>query len=216
MSTRLPYEDNLSNNWKELPLPDEDQAWLDMKRRLDEDEDRPGIVWWRRGCMLWGLLLGLGVLIAWWFLDSPQWLGGKQKNNELSGQTVDSVSNKQDKPRGNKQSESDFLKDSSNSQHKIANDTTGQEKSNPSKTGGNKTTDEPNDFQDRNRDHLKKQVLTTREEKQNKLDKKISFNKRTVQGESLKINCEQSNSSPEGNPTYLEFRQDQLEKLFRN
>ena len=30
------------------------------------------------------------------------------------------------------------------------------------------------------------------------------------------FNCEQSNSSPEGNPTYLEFRQDQLEKLFRN
>lgn len=191
MSTRLPYEDNLSNNWKELPLPDEDQAWLDMKRRLDEDEDRPGIVWWRRGCMLWGLLLGLGVLIAWWFLDPPQWLGGKQKNNELSGQTVDSVSNKQDKPRGNKQSESEFLKDSIISQHEIGNDTTGPKKSNPSKTGENKTTDEPNDFQDRNRDHLKEQVLTTREENQNKLDKKSSFNKRTVQRKSLKINSQQ-------------------------
>ena len=39
MSDRLPYEEQLVQQWNDLPLPDEDMAWADMKRRLEEDDD---------------------------------------------------------------------------------------------------------------------------------------------------------------------------------
>ena len=35
MSERLPYEDHLQQHWADLPLPDENKAWEDMRRRLE-------------------------------------------------------------------------------------------------------------------------------------------------------------------------------------
>ncbi len=62
MSELLPYENELANQLHNLPLPDENMAWADMKRRLDEDDDNIAPVWWR-GCALWGLL-GMILFVA--------------------------------------------------------------------------------------------------------------------------------------------------------
>lgn len=67
MEQKLPYEQQLSEQWINLPQPNEDICWADMKKRLEEDDDeRPIIFWWRRGCGLWGLLLIAMVSIGWW------------------------------------------------------------------------------------------------------------------------------------------------------
>lgn len=73
MSERLPYEQQLQQQWTDIPLPDENAAWDDMARRLKEDDDDKGIVfWWRPGC---GLLLGLLLVIlglGWWIVRSEK------------------------------------------------------------------------------------------------------------------------------------------------
>jgi len=56
MNERLPYEEQLSEKWNDLPLPDENMAWADMRRRLDEEEKRRVIPFWLNGCAGWGLL----------------------------------------------------------------------------------------------------------------------------------------------------------------
>jgi hypothetical protein len=65
MSERLPYEDRLKQDWTELPLPDEDMSWRDMKRRLEEDDDKPFFIWWRPGCAVWGLVLITLLVVGW-------------------------------------------------------------------------------------------------------------------------------------------------------
>ena len=73
MSERLPYEKQLSQHWNELPMPDVAMAWADMKRRLDEDDDRPLVPIWLRGCAGW-LLLGLIVAgLCWWIVRPEKW-----------------------------------------------------------------------------------------------------------------------------------------------
>lgn len=68
MSERLPYEEQLQQQLRDFPLPDENAAWEDMRRRLEEDDDDGVIVWWRKGCAGWGLLL-LGLLaLGWWIM----------------------------------------------------------------------------------------------------------------------------------------------------
>ena len=73
MSEKLPYEEQLNHAWDELPLPDEDIAWKDMKRRLDEDDDDkivvppPG-----RGCGIGALLIGLLLAGGLWLLLRPE------------------------------------------------------------------------------------------------------------------------------------------------
>ncbi len=42
MNEHVPYEDELKKRLDDLPLPNENIAWEDMKRRLDkDDDDRP-------------------------------------------------------------------------------------------------------------------------------------------------------------------------------
>lgn len=72
MSDRLPYEEKLAHQWTDLPLPDENMAWEDMKRRLEEDEDDGIIPFWLRGCGLWGLLLIALIGIGWWLFWKPK------------------------------------------------------------------------------------------------------------------------------------------------
>lgn len=72
MSDRLPYEEQLSQQLNDLPLPDENIAWEDMKRRLEKDDDNGIIPIWLRGCGLWGLLLLVLVGIGWWLLRQPK------------------------------------------------------------------------------------------------------------------------------------------------
>lgn len=81
MAERLPYEEQLSQQWNDLPLPDENMAWADMRRRLDEDDDKPPVAWWRRGCMLWGLLF-IAAAVAGWLLLKPQNWFRKENHKE--------------------------------------------------------------------------------------------------------------------------------------
>ena len=66
MNERLPYEEQIEQQWDDLPLPDETISWEDMKRRLEEGEDNGILPFWLRGCGLWGLLLVVLVGIGWW------------------------------------------------------------------------------------------------------------------------------------------------------
>lgn len=83
MSERLPYEEQLTHQWDALPLPDENLAWADMKRRLDKDEDRKPMAWWRSGCLLYGLLL-LAILAGGWLLLKPAKWFNKNKENAVT------------------------------------------------------------------------------------------------------------------------------------
>jgi hypothetical protein len=67
MSDRLPYEEQLNQQWNDLPLPDENMAWEDMNRRLEEDDDKPITPLWLRGCGLWGMLSVILLGFGWWF-----------------------------------------------------------------------------------------------------------------------------------------------------
>ena len=81
MEERLPYEEQLNQQWGDLPLPDENLAWADMRRRLEEEEDRPPVAWWRRGCLLWALLLGTLLAAGWFVLKPVNWFQ-KEKQKE--------------------------------------------------------------------------------------------------------------------------------------
>ncbi|MEP7373658.1 MAG: hypothetical protein ABI675_09745 [Chitinophagaceae bacterium] len=81
MSDRLPYEEQINQQLNDLPLPDENMAWEDMKRRLEEEDDDGIIPIWLRGCGLWGLLLVVLVGIGWWLFR-------QQKNENIRKQVV--------------------------------------------------------------------------------------------------------------------------------
>ena len=87
MSEKLPYEEKLNELWNGLPLPDEDMAWRDMKRRLDEDDDDKIVVPPpKRGCGMGALLIGLLLIGGFWFLLRPEkWF--MKKETETAQQT---------------------------------------------------------------------------------------------------------------------------------
>src|SRR6188508_733222 len=91
MNEKLPYEEQLDQVWDDLPLPNEDMAWKDMKRRLDEDDDDKIVVPPpRRGCGIGALLIGLLLLGSLWFLLRPGiWF--TKKENETAQQTKNNV-----------------------------------------------------------------------------------------------------------------------------
>src|SRR5690242_13239330 len=91
MSERLPYEEQLQQRWNDLPLPDENMAWADMKRRLDKD-DNDGIVWWRPGCALWGLALLLLLALGWWLMHEMR-THDKNREQQKISQTAERTIN---------------------------------------------------------------------------------------------------------------------------
>lgn len=111
MNDRLPYEEQLSEQLNDLPLPDENMAWEDMKRRLEEDDDIGIIPFWLRGCGIWGLLLLVLVGIGWWLI-SPVKPGNKKqetgyvKNIPQKGDTTVIKKNKIDVDSSGKESNS--------------------------------------------------------------------------------------------------------------
>src|SRR6185436_4431166 len=88
MNDRLPYEEQLAQQWNDLPLPDENMAWDDMKRRLEEDDNDRIIPIWLRGCGLWALVGIVLIAIGWWFVN-------KQANKQQRTENV-SISKEQD------------------------------------------------------------------------------------------------------------------------
>lgn len=83
MSERLPYEEQLAQQWNDLPLPDENMAWTDMKRRLEEDDDRRIIPFWLRGCSLWGLVGLILLAIGWWIIRPEKWWNKKEVTEKI-------------------------------------------------------------------------------------------------------------------------------------
>lgn len=89
MSERLPYETQLAGQWSattagtDFPLPDENLAWADMRLRLDEDEEKRPVAWWRWGCLGWALLGLLAVGAGWYFLQPQKWFSENRKNETV-------------------------------------------------------------------------------------------------------------------------------------
>ncbi len=79
MSERLPYEDSIHDQLNDLPLPNEDRSWEQMRKLLEEDDDNrvpPPI--FLRGCLGWGLLLLLVLGGLWLWLRPEKWLHKKE------------------------------------------------------------------------------------------------------------------------------------------
>src|SRR5689334_6572811 len=82
MNKRLPYEEQLAEQLKEVSLPDENMAWADMKRRLDEDDDDRVIPFWLSGCLLWTLLGVVVLTLGWWIVRPEKWFGRKKLDKD--------------------------------------------------------------------------------------------------------------------------------------
>ena len=95
MNKRLPYEEELSKQLSDLPLPDENAAWQGMKRRLDEDRDGGVIIPPpRKGCLGYSLLLALLAIVIWLVINPAKWPWNKnQKESILSGNVHNSEKN---------------------------------------------------------------------------------------------------------------------------
>lgn len=98
MNNKLPYEQQLEDQLVDLPLPDENAAWEDMRQRLEEDDDRI-IPFWLRGCGLWSLVGIIILAISWWIIRPEKFWSKKQ---EVENTTPDSYRDKNQKETGNK------------------------------------------------------------------------------------------------------------------
>ena len=89
MNKRLPYEEELLKQLMDLPLPDEQVSWNDMKRRLDEDND-DGIIIppVKKGCIAYGLLLVLLVIILVLIVRPGKWFSHRKEKNIVSSEKV--------------------------------------------------------------------------------------------------------------------------------
>ncbi|MEO5893530.1 MAG: hypothetical protein ABIQ31_24970 [Ferruginibacter sp.] len=84
MSEHLPYEDELSKRLSDLPLPDEDMAWEDMKRRMEkEDDDGPIVPPLLKGCGGYALLLLILVIAGLFIIDPLKWFHDKDKKENI-------------------------------------------------------------------------------------------------------------------------------------
>ncbi|MGZ3938570.1 MAG: hypothetical protein ACXVLT_07805 [Flavisolibacter sp.] len=74
MSERLPYEE-IDRQFNDLPMPDEESSWQKMKERLDKDDDDGAILppVLLRSCVGWGLVLMIGLTIAWLVIRPERW-----------------------------------------------------------------------------------------------------------------------------------------------
>jgi len=87
----MPYEEQLNQQWLELPLPDENLAWDDMRRRLEEKDDDRFFFWWRRGCLGWLLILLVAGGAAWYFLRTGEPKNKEQRNDEVKEKPVSKI-----------------------------------------------------------------------------------------------------------------------------
>src|SRR6266498_4686245 len=82
MNERLPYEEQLVQQLSDLPLPDENMAWADMKGRLEKDDKDRFIPFWLRGCFLWFLFGILLLSLGWWIIRPEKWFKKKKTEQE--------------------------------------------------------------------------------------------------------------------------------------
>ena len=84
MNKKLPYEQKIEDRLADLSLPDEDMAWEDMRKRLEEDDDGGIIPVWLRGCGLWSLLGVVILAVGWWIIRPEKWWNEKQQTENIS------------------------------------------------------------------------------------------------------------------------------------
>ncbi|HEX6334562.1 MAG TPA: hypothetical protein VFZ78_10070 [Flavisolibacter sp.] len=76
MSEKLPYEDMMQNGFDDLPVPDAEQAWHDMRQKLDQEDRRRRIIppFFLSGCAGWiaAGVLGALLLVTGWFIFYQQ------------------------------------------------------------------------------------------------------------------------------------------------
>lgn len=90
MKDELPYEELIKQRLEDIPLPDEDMAWEDMRRRLEEDKERRIIPFWLNGCLGWGLIGLLVIGLSWWIFRPDRWFDSGSGTEKVSQQrTVD-------------------------------------------------------------------------------------------------------------------------------
>ena len=93
MNKRLPYEEELSRQLNDLPLPDENISWEDMNRRLEGDDDNNVIIPPAKNWMpwLWLFVFAIGHYII--FIARPDtWNGNTSKKStdsiEVAGDKI--------------------------------------------------------------------------------------------------------------------------------
>jgi hypothetical protein len=92
MNDRLPYDDLLAGKLNELPLPDENMAWEDMKKRLEEDERDHLFPIWFTGCGVWVIGALLIVAIGWWLARPEKWFTDQKERHVILNTMHDSSS----------------------------------------------------------------------------------------------------------------------------
>ena len=85
MSEHLPYEE-LDQQFNDLPLPDESASWEKMKKKLDGDDDDGRIIppVFLRSCLGWGMLLLVGLTVAWLIVRPERWWSETTKAKQTS------------------------------------------------------------------------------------------------------------------------------------
>jgi len=76
----------MAHQLNELPLPEENIAWEDMEKRLEEDNDDTGLIWWRPGCILGGVLLLVLLASGWWLVRPEKWFSNKKEIRQSARQ----------------------------------------------------------------------------------------------------------------------------------
>jgi len=77
MNKRLPYEEEMARRLENIPLPGENEAWADMKRRLEEEDGDRFIPFWLNGCLSWALLGVIALTVGWWIVRPEKWFDKK-------------------------------------------------------------------------------------------------------------------------------------------
>ena len=132
MNERQPYEQLMADKLQRLPSPDADASWQQMKRLLDDEDNktggskkRPGGAWWKTGLMAIVLIAGL------WFYSESR----KTSQKDLS-----SVNASGKKELANNNSKTETNKDDNNKPTITDNNTT----LNPSNTAKENTANKNN------------------------------------------------------------------------
>jgi hypothetical protein len=105
MSEQQPHMEPLDQQFQNLPLPDEQAAWVDMKRMLDKDrDDRVVLPFFLKGCAGWIVLIGLITALIfivrpdrWWQQDEQR---TEQSKQDPSRRDPGSAPVAADKPSG--------------------------------------------------------------------------------------------------------------------
>ena len=109
MNKRLPYEEEMAKRLENLPLPDENMAWIDMKRRLEKEDDDSFVPFWLNGCLLWTFIGLVMLAVGWWIIRPEKWF---EKKNVKHDRPM-TISQQKDKEQNDLSQNKEVKRDSS-------------------------------------------------------------------------------------------------------